>query len=197
VEGRVTNLDRLKSRPNKIKLSNRSLAASVVAEIQPDGRFELPNALPGRYHVELEPAGDRYARSITIDSANNAAGSVSVEMPSLPPLLKVSGRIAGLRPGGAFEVELRARWFDPFPPYLVSRVAPALPDGSFEFQDVEAGSYELFLTDCVTAAAEPKRARDSGATDVQCATVKVSDTTVFDSDVTVSVVADGHFTQGR
>jgi hypothetical protein len=168
LEGRLTDLDKLKGTPTEIAILNADLPAPMTAKIGPDGRFEFPMALRGTYDVYLRPVTDSFRRTLTIDGA----GVVNLEMSAVPPLMTVSGKLTGIPEKHGYEIEAAlvsktygcdSLWgpcFQSAGPSLVT----GLMDGSFAFNEVQAGDYRSLVRVCNPGSAEARRAVKPGNT---------------------------------
>jgi hypothetical protein len=149
VRGRVVDIDGL-TVPTTIKLFGGGLVSALTAAVSMDGTFEFPQALPGTYTASFMPSIDSFDRSIVVSKDNPAV----IEVPLSFHTVRVAGTIVG-------EDELRRLGRLPanttITPRLLrgdgrgnlinsARLTRRDPDGSFEFSNVQAGSYRLVLS---------------------------------------------------
>jgi hypothetical protein len=157
VSGRVTGLAAAPVKADTVSISGLDLESPLRSSVAPDGSFQFAGVLPGVYRLSLIPQGDPFPRSIVVGDAD----LTDVEIPMIIPARKVSGRIvdiATLRPLGpnnsvALELSMTGTW--PVWPWSARSIARS--DGSFAFDAVQPGTYDLTVftcrfDDCVSAS---------------------------------------------
>ncbi len=124
--------------------------ASGTAQVKPDGRFEIPGVVPGRYWVLARLAGgpDTYQAQKMVDVTDQPVEDIAFV---LDKGVAVSGRVT-VEPGGEPIGSLRSIRLSlpPAQPSAIQRLFP-LPatqvgdDGSFQLTGVAKDQYELTL----------------------------------------------------
>lgn len=144
VVGHITN--RGQSRlPFQIQISGVTPGLRLMTRIQPDGSFEFPMVPPGTYDVQWPGAPDAVARTITVGKESPTRVDVPLQ---IPDLRRISVTIVRKSSNADPAPLVPTLW-----PILRLAGSPKTPgiratrtdDGTFEFLNVQPGSYQISL----------------------------------------------------
>jgi hypothetical protein len=174
VKGRIARIDNAKAPIREIVIepfSDFFQLPKRTASVSPDGSFELPAVMVGSYKVHFGDASDGFNRRLQVyRSDGDVVDVVNVEVPAIPPVRNVRGRVSGI----ALTAERLSTFYVQL--HLISdlvdspalAISPVAPDGTFAFSALEARNYFVYLVEC-----------NSG----DCSAIAQSGFRVIDSDV--------------
>jgi hypothetical protein len=144
IVGHITNGGQSRL-PFEIQISGVTPGLRLMTRIQPDGSFEFPTVPPGTYSVEFLSSPDAVARTITVGKESPTLVEVPLQMPGLR---RISVTILRKSSNADPAPLVPALW-----PILRPVGSPKTPgiratrtdDGTFEFLNVNPGSYEITL----------------------------------------------------
>src|SRR5262249_1133507 len=138
------------------------------AVVNPDGSFEFPAVLPGKYQIRLWPIADSFLRPLIVGNTDVR----NLEVPVTLPFFNVSGRVADfdqLRNQGLLGPNLRLA-VTLKPVLFAEPKSVGVTDGSFSFSSVQPGNYTLSIGICASISS--------------CSGLTVSSISVTDRDLT-------------